>query len=140
MNRIFFRLLKEVAWAPVGVLIAHAILGARLGHEPYVDPVMHFLGGAAIAYFLRRAAALSPQLVGAPSNIGLSILAFGMACFAALVWEFGEWSSDIILGTHIQIHAANTLRDLSLGVGGACVYLCVRSFGCLTFYSHPCDN
>src|SRR5262245_7371077 len=101
MNRVIVPLAKEVAWAPLGVFIVHAILGKLFHHEPYVDPVMHFLGGASIAYFARRAGELTPHYIGTPSGAGLNLLAFGMACFAALMWEFGELFSDIALGTHI---------------------------------------
>jgi hypothetical protein len=85
-----------------------------------------FSGGAAITYFFRRAAEINPQHIGTPSATGLNLLAFGLACFAALAWEFGELFSDIFLGTNIQRNAPNTLRDLGLGVGGACLYVVVR--------------
>lgn len=126
MKQTVIQISKEVAWAPLGVFIAHAILGRLLGHEPYVDPAMHFLGGAAIAYFIRRAAELIPQWVGTPSSLGFDLIAFGLACFAALFWEFAELFSDIFLDTRIQISARNTLRDLALGVMGATTYLALR--------------
>jgi hypothetical protein len=128
MRQVVVQLAKEVAWAPVAIFIIHAILGHIFGHEPYVDPVMHFMGGVAITYFLRRAVEIAPQYLGTPSGLGVDLLAFGLACFAALVWEFGELFSDIFLGTNIQRGAPNTLRDLALGLGGACVYLIVRRF------------
>lgn len=120
------QLAKEVAWAPLTVFILHGLFGKLFGHEPYVDPVSHFCGGAAIAYFLRRASEVTPDFIGTPSETGHSLVAFGLACFAALAWEFGELFSDIFLGTNIQRSAPNTLRDLALGVGGAGAYLVVR--------------
>jgi hypothetical protein len=43
-----FRLLRRAAWAPIVVLIFHAIV-AETGHRQTLDFVMHFCGGAAIA-------------------------------------------------------------------------------------------
>ena len=127
MIAIIKQLAREVAWAPVLVFLAHEIAGGIFGHEPCVDPVMHFLGGAAMAYFLRRAAKLTPNLLGAPSAFALDLLAFGLTGFIAMVWEFGELGSDVFLGTNIQVHASNTLRDLGLGLGGACLALVIQA-------------
>lgn len=119
-------LIRDAAWAPAGVLLIHAVAGRLWGHEPYVDPVMHFLGGAAVAFFFRRAAVISEEILGAPSPLALDLVAFGLACTAALFWEFGELLSDLVLGSHIQVSAANTLRDLALGLTGAVVLLLTR--------------
>jgi len=128
MRSIFRLLLKEVAWAPFAVIVGHWLFADIFGHEPYVDPIMHFLGGAAAAYFLRRLAELSPAMVGRPSKLGHDLLAFGLCCVAALIWEFGELASDIFLGTNIQRSAPNTLRDLALGAsGGFAVLLLLRA-------------
>ena len=120
------RVAREVAWAPLGVLILHALGGRVLGHEPYVDPTMHFLGGAAAAYFFRHAIRIAGRLLGGPTQCALDLLAFGLTCAIALFWEFGEFASDLYLGTHIQRSLGNTMRDLVLGVSGAVVYLAAR--------------
>jgi len=113
------RLLRDAAWAPLGVVLLHVVAAHFLGHEPYVDPVMHFLGGAAIAFFLRRAAEIGRPLVGEPSPLGLDLMAFGLAVVAGLVWEFGEFLSDVFLGSHAHTSVGNTLRDLLLDLLGA---------------------
>ena len=92
----------------------------------YVDPVMHFLGGAAIVYFLRSAAILLTPRLGTPSALGLDLGSFGIACFIAVVWEFGEWFSDVFLGTDIQRSGGAPLRDLAVGLLGAGAYLVLR--------------
>lgn len=125
-KEILWALIKRAAWAPLGVVILHAICGEVFGHEPYVDPVMHVLGGAAIAYFLRMAAVLSADYIGRLNDRGLDLLSFGLASVAAVVWEFGEWLSDIWLGTSIQHSGSAPLRDLAVGLLGAAVYLLVR--------------
>ena len=53
------------------------------------------------------------------------VLAFTAACTVAVFWEFGEFASDLVLGTHIQHDVAETLWDLVFGAGGAAIALCV---------------
>ena len=119
-------ILKKAAWAPVLVVVLHTTLARLFGHEPYVDPAVHLLGGSAIAFFVRKAAELSPRLMGAPSQTALDALAVGGACVAAVLWELAELLSDVVLGTNIQRSAPNTLRDLALGLGGAILFVAAR--------------
>lgn len=117
MKQLVIQLLKQTAWAPIGVVFLHEICGELFGREPYVDPAVHFLGGAAITYFLRTAAVLSVKYIGHPTELGFDIGAFGLACIAAVFWEFGEWFSDGFLGTNIQRSGGAPLRDLAIGLG-----------------------
>ena len=110
----------------MAVLILHAVGGRMLGHEPYVDPIMHFLGGTAAALFLRHAASVAGRQLGVLTKLGLDLLAFGLTCATALFWEFGEFASDLLLGTRTQRSLGNTMRDLALGVGGAVAYLAIK--------------
>ena len=93
------------------------------GHEPYVDPIAHFSGGVAAAFFFRYACFLGRGFLGAPSPLALDLLAFGLTCSAALAWEFGEFASDVFLGTRIQYAVGNTMRDLMLGTLGGGIYV-----------------
>ena len=121
--RSIVRLLRQAAWAPIGVIGGHEVAARCFGHEPIVDPIMHFTGGVAVAYFVLRACTLCPRLVGAPSPLVVDLLSFGIACAAAVLWEFAEQLCDIYLGTHAHTSVTATLRDLELGVAGAA--LCV---------------
>jgi hypothetical protein len=123
---ILNRLAREAAWAPATVLVLHAALGAILGHEPYVDPIMHLLGGAAAAFFFRRAGSAAAPLLGALTDAALDLLSFGMTCAIALGWEFSEFLADRIFGTNVQLSLGNTMRDLFLGVTGALLFLTTR--------------
>lgn len=120
---ILRRLAREAAWAPAAVFILHLPAGALLGHEPYVDPVMHLAGGISVAYFFRRAASIAGLLLGSPTRLGSDLMAFGLAAAAASFWEFGEFVLDCFVGTRFQLTLGNTMRDLMLGVAGAIVYL-----------------
>lgn len=108
-------------WAPAAVVVLHALLGDYFGHEPYVDPVAHFAGGMAIAYFFHKLMIVYPERVGNPTLLIRRIALIGLAALAALTWELMELFSDMLFKSFVQFSAANTLRDLSLGVAGACV-------------------
>lgn len=68
------RVVAEAAWPGIVVLVAHAVLGELFGHEPYVDPAMHFLGGLAAAFFFMRLPRLLPGLLGEPTPAALCLL------------------------------------------------------------------
>jgi len=114
---------REAAWAPASVLVVHEVAARMFKHEPYVDPVMHFLGGSAIAFFVYRACRIGGKFLGAPSRLVMDLLAFGLTNSVALVWEFAEFLSDRLWGTHTQTSVLNTVRDLFIGMMGAIVYL-----------------
>jgi hypothetical protein len=122
-GKIILQICRGALWAPIIVLIAHGIAGKVFGHEPYVDPIMHFSGGLAIAYFCWRACLLSPELFGKPSRLGIDLLALGLTCAAALFWEFGEFVGDQVKGTNVQRGLGNTMRDLFLGTLGGMVFI-----------------
>jgi hypothetical protein len=91
---------------------------------------MHFAGGVAAAYFFRYACAVGGSVLGAPSELTKDLLAFSMTVVAALVWEIGEYWSDVFRGTNIQRDVANTMRDLILGsVGGGVFVMTARIAG-----------
>ncbi len=116
------QLLRKAAWAPLAVLIFHSTAAAIYSHEPYVDPIAHFLGGLAIAYFIRHSAIVFLPGVKDTSPLALDLLAFGLANTIAVLWELGELGSDLFLGSNIQNSARNVLRDLSLGGTGALLH------------------
>lgn len=110
---------RKAAWAPAAVFIAHDLGARAFGHEPVVDPIMHFLGGSAIAYFVYRVCRIGGLYLGAPSRFVIDLLAFGLTCAVALMWEFGEFLSRRFFGSHAHTSVGNTLRDLFLGMVGA---------------------
>jgi len=123
------RLLLGAAWAPIGVLVAHSVGAHYFGHEPVVDPIMHFAGGAAAAFFVRRSCDLGRGWLGSPTPFAADLLSFGLACTIALFWEFGEQLSDLYLGTRAHTSVGGTLGDLRLGVLGAGLYLLLARLG-----------
>lgn len=123
LTQVIVRVTKEALWAPLAVVILHWVAGRQWGHEPYVDPVMHVLGGVAVAFFFLRAADCSRRYLGDLSPLARALLALGLASFAAVAWECGEFLLDMYRWGPIQRGLTNTMRDLFLGVGGALLYV-----------------
>ena len=123
VRRTIQRIAVEAAWAPLSILIAHTVAGAIFGHEPVVDPIMHFLGGAAACYFFRRAAELASSVLGTMKPLALDLFSFGLAGTMAVFWEIGEFTGDRLFRGHAQRGLSNTMRDLILGLAGAIVCL-----------------
>lgn len=125
-------LVRKAAWAPLGVLVLHHLLAARYGHEPTVDPWMHFLGGAAIAYVAWVAVGLAEPLLGVPRPAGRALLALSLAANVALAWEMSEFAKRLLYGGELSTGLANTMRDLVCGIAGAALVLAWLRAGALT--------
>ena len=108
------------------MIVAHWLAGEWFGHEPVVDPVMHFSGGVAAAYFIWHSAVCARRYLGDMSILAIGLLAFALAMVAAVGWEFAEFVGDRLRGTNVQHGLANTMRDLFLGAGGALAYVAIR--------------
>jgi hypothetical protein len=117
--RLVGRAIREAAWPGLLVLVGHAVLGELFGHEPYVDPAMHFLGGVAAAFFFTRLPGLLPRYFAQPTATVTGLLGIGLTSAVAILWELGEYLSDVLFGTRIQYDVGNTMRDLVNGMAGA---------------------
>jgi hypothetical protein len=123
VSDLAWRVIREAAWPGLAVLVAHSVLGSLFGHEPYVDPAMHFLGGAAAAFFFTRLPRLFPRHLGAPTPLARALLGFGLTCAVAVFWEFGEHAVDLYLGSRSFERLGSTLRDLLNGMLGSVAFL-----------------
>lgn len=116
-----------VAWPPLAVLAAHAVLTTVAGHQEWLDPLFHFSGGFAGAVTLWRAfdrLPLPPRWTAPPRRrvaIVLTMLA------VAVGWELMEFASDQLNGTHVQEGPLDTGSDIVLGVAGAVVFVVMAS-------------
>ena len=88
---ILFQISIKAAWAPLAVYILHKLAAKQWGHEPYVDPVMHFSGGIAMAFFFWQSAECCQRYLGNLSIMALAYIAFGMATVTAIAWEIMEY-------------------------------------------------
>jgi hypothetical protein len=95
--------------------------------------MLHFLGGAAIAYFFFR---LFVILSVFPTTDRWLIYAatFTSSCTAALFWEFVEFASDVFLHSHVQQSLSETMLDLVFGVLGAISSLALITIVRLLFF------
>ena len=110
----------RVIWAPVAVVAAHSILTATIGHHTKLDPLFHFLGGAAGAYSVDRLAR-DHAWPSSRTAAGRAAMMVGCVVVAALLWELAEFISDWRFGTHIQESRLDTISDIALGTLGALV-------------------
>ena len=124
-------LVVTAGWAPLAVVAAHAVAAALFGHEPRLDPAMHFLGGAAIAYFLNHALATWKAAFGHPAPLVRRLVVFCMATTVAVFWEFAEYFAGAALGLYSQMSLRETMGDLVFGCAGAGVFLAVNAFPAL---------
>lgn len=124
-------ILRQAAWAP-GLVLAVYLLAARVLHlfnaYPDLDIPMHFAGGLGAAYFFLRSLQIASryELLGKPNRLAHLLLAFSLTCVAAVAWEFAEYASDRLLGTHEQLGLDDTMGDLLLGILGSIVLLCLH--------------
>ena len=119
--RTLLEILKG-GWAPLAVLAASFPVAAMPFAE-VVYPVLHLLGGMALAYFFRRAVRL---VHGAWPPLLSSVVAFSLACTGALAWEIAEFAIDFLFGTTLQEGLLDTMTDLILAAAGAAAWLALR--------------
>ena len=122
---------RRAAWAPLLVFGLHVIFSRVVAGYiifPPLDIPMHFFGGIAITHFLAYAFAVAAALglLGSPNGLVFSLLTFFGACSTTVFWEFTEFLSDRVLGTHAQLDLEDTMSDMLLGILGALVYLTAR--------------
>jgi len=115
---------QETAWAPLAVFCFYAVAAKGFNVYilyPWLDMPTHFVGGIAITYFFRVGTVHAQELVGSiPRSIQL-VLSLGLTAVTAVVWEFLEFLSDIIFGTHMNLGVSDILSDLLFGLLGALV-------------------
>ncbi len=122
-------LLRRAAWAPAAVIIFHAIV-ASTPYRQALDFPVHFLGGAAAAYFFYHAFGFAGDLLGKPTRLGRFVFAYALACTVGVFWEIAEFAAGLWLGANIQLTMAETMWDLVADVSGALLALAlVRVFG-----------
>ncbi|HSV54202.1 MAG TPA: hypothetical protein VLJ57_18935 [Burkholderiaceae bacterium] len=115
---MLLQLLRQAAWAPACVLVLHYFM-VRSQYRTAFDAVHHFLGGAAIAFFLLQAILIASPIIGRLRPVASYLFAFALACVAAVFWEIAEFAFDQLLRTQIQTSLPETMADLIFGVVGA---------------------
>ena len=114
---------KKAMWAPIAVFAAHYLGTEWLNHEPYLDPVIHFAGGAAMAFFFFQLIAGWQIYIPTTTVAKPMLFAFGLAVFVGVAWELMEYLIAITENNTKAWSLLNTLRDLALDSAGAAMLL-----------------
>lgn len=104
-------------WAPILVLILHECLSIP-GWRTQIDWFNHFAGGASFTFFTWKSLPLLSPWTGQSTTTGRLAITFLSGCTAALLWDIGEFTSDLVLHTTIQKSLHETMMDLVNGFLG----------------------
>jgi hypothetical protein len=121
---------QQAAWAPLLVFIFYAIAAKGFNVYilyPWLDMPTHFCGGVAITYFFSVAIAHSQALIDRIPKLIQLLLSLGLTAITAVVWEFLEYSSDVALGTKMNLGVTDTLSDLFFGLLGGAVMVALAA-------------
>ncbi|RYD23610.1 MAG: hypothetical protein EOP87_26425 [Verrucomicrobiaceae bacterium] len=123
-----FQLIRDTGiWAPATVLVLHEFLSIP-GWRTQIDWFNHFSGGLAFTFFAWKSLPLIYPWTGQltfPGRLGAAFLA---GCTAALLWDIGEFSSDLMFGTNIQKSLHETMMDLMNGFLGTTTTVALLAF------------
>jgi len=73
------------------------------------------------AYALASLWRAFPAGIRLPTGLTPSRAIVALTIGAALLWELGEYASDVFYGTHIQESVVDTVADVALGTLGALI-------------------
>jgi len=117
VKRLFQWTRETGIWAPVLVLVMHELLRYE-GWRREIDWLNHYSGGLAFSFFAWKSLPKVAKMSGELTPVGRLGVAFLAGCTAALMWEIGEFSADLVLGTHIQKSIDETMMDIVNGFLG----------------------
>jgi hypothetical protein len=128
MNIWLKNTLRQAAWAPLVVFVFYAVAAKGFNANayilyPWLDMPTHFCGGLAITYFFQVATIHSQLRLGCIPKCIQLLLSLGLTAITAVVWEFLEYSSDLALGTKMNLGVSDTLSDLCFGLLGGIVMI-----------------
>lgn len=114
---------KNALWAPIVVFATHELGAQWIDHEPYFDPVIHFAGGAAMAFFFFHLIAGWQIYIGTATVTKPLLFAFGLTVLVGTAWELMEYLIAVNENNTLAWSLLNTLRDLALDSAGAATLL-----------------
>lgn len=109
------------------VLVLHEFLSAE-GWRTQIDWFNHYAGGLAITFFAWKSLPMLFPWTGQLTFTGRLGAAFLAGCTAALLWDIGEFASDLFLGTTIQKSIHETMMDLVNGFLGTTTTVLALTF------------
>jgi hypothetical protein len=118
---------KTGIWAPVTVLVLHEFLSIK-GYRTQIDWFNHYAGGLSFTFFAWKSLPLLSPWSGQLTWVGRLAVAFLAGCTAALLWDIGEFASDLFLNTTIQQSIHETMMDLVNGFLGTTTTIGILGF------------
>lgn len=109
----------RAAWAPVAVVLVQQLFS----RSNETDLLMHFFGGAAMAFFFYQGTLVFDSLLGRPLPILRHLLVLGLICGVVIAWELLELTSDRLFDSRFQASISETMGDQFCGVLGSTVIL-----------------
>ena len=137
-----FAFLVRAGWFPSIIFFIHCVLS--LGFNAYdrltwLDVIMHFLGGVAIAYFFDQSIEhldrLGVMRVG--GTMASLVMIIGLVAMSTVVWEFMEFLADTFFDAGSQRGVANVMKDQFLGLVGGIAYVGFFMRGITKRNRHP---
>lgn len=122
---------RQAAWAPLAVFVFYAVAAKGFNAYilyPWLDMPTHFCGGLAITWFYLAAAGHGQALAGAIPKPARLLMSLGLTAITAVLWEFLEYSSDVLLHTEMNLGVSDTLSDLFFGLLGGAVMVAIAAF------------
>jgi len=108
---------------PAAVFLSHLTVSKILhlySLFPDIDIPFHFLGGLSIAYTSAKIISYLEQekFIARLNGILFAVLLISITATAAVLWEFMEFTGDLLFHTNIQVSLANTMQDQFMGLLG----------------------
>ena len=122
---------RQAAWAPLAVFVFYAVAAKGFNAYilyPWLDMPTHFCGGLAITWFYLAAAEHAQALAGTIPKLARLLTSLGLTAITAVLWEFFEYSSDVLLHTKMNLGVSDTLSDLFFGLLGGAVMVGIAAF------------
>jgi hypothetical protein len=131
-GRVARKILAVGGWAPLAIFVFHVIMLFVLRayrYWPRADIQMHFLGGAAMAWFFSGVYRAMPRPAARSSRVVLLELVWigSLTTTMAVLWEFAEFLWDRAYGTNMQVDLPNTMQDMAVGMAGALFVMALRA-------------
>lgn len=127
MGRLLHFLKSTGIWAPILVLLFHEFVSVP-GWRTWIDWINHYGGGLAFSYFVWKSLPWIATWLGSLTRCGRLAVAFLAGCTAALIWEIGEFISDLVLDTTIQKSIHETMTDIVNGFLGTLTTVAILAF------------
>ena len=124
MRQWIYGTLRQAAWAPLAVFLFYAVAAKGFNAYilyPWLDMPTHFCGGLAITWFYLAAGTHGQVLAGPVPRPVILLMSLGLTALTAVLWEFLEYLSDVLLHTQMNLGVADTLSDLLFGLLGGSV-------------------